>query len=122
MDASQSQVSGLLAGLPAIIYLSLNTSRGSGCTPQPPQKDTDIRALLRALPTKAFIEKLVLWVEEQHRQDFQQLPSEVDTLDYRFSKGESAVSALKNCVIQLEQVHASHRDSLAEMQLHLEDL
>lgn len=64
----------------------------------------------------------MLWVEEQHRRDFQQLRSEMQILDDRLSKGESVVTALEHHVAQLEQGHAPHQDSLAEMQLHQEDL
>lgn len=60
-------------------------------------------------------------VEEQHRRDFQQLRAEVQHLDGRLVKGESAVSALEKQVAQLEQSHTSHQADLAELQLHLED-
>lgn len=94
-------------------------------------EDSDIRALLRALPTKADMEALptkvdmealVLRVEEQHHRDLQEIRSEVHEIDEWLTREEASVGALETRVTQMEKAHQKHQDQMAEMQLHIEDL
>lgn len=56
--------------------------------------------LLQALPTKANIEALILWVENAHRRDLQGVQTEVQALADRLTVGETA--ALEEQVTELE--------------------
>lgn len=80
MAASQLNLPSSLAGLPAILDPSAATFHSPSSCTQQSQDEADIKTLLRALPTKADMEGLVLRVEEQHRRDFQQLHAEVQSL------------------------------------------
>lgn len=64
MAASQHSVPSSLSGIPPILDSTPVASGGTGLTSQPAGEDANIRALLRALPTKADMEALVLRVEE----------------------------------------------------------
>lgn len=109
-------------GLPAILDPSRQSPFSPGFSIHSSQDDSDIKALLQALPTKSDIEAMVLPLEEQLCRDYQQICSNVHLLDGRLSKGESAVSALELRITQLEQGHSAHQDQLVEEQRHTEDL
>lgn len=83
--------------------------------------DSDIRALLRALPTRAEIETLILRIET-HRRYLQAVKSDVQALSVRLHTGESSVSALETRVSALESSLADCMDASISLQLHLEDL
>lgn len=131
MAASQSTSSQALTGIPNLLNPSLISQPATGPSVQLLSDDSDIRALLRALPTKADMEALptkadmealVLRVEEQHRRDLQEVRAEVQEIDERLTKEEASMGALETRVTLLERSQQRYLEQLAEVQLHAEDL
>lgn len=88
----------------------------------PFQMHSEIRVLLRALPTHSEIESLLLQIEETHCWDLQAVQSDVQALSEKMHTGETAVSALETRVSSLESACNKYFDTAITLQLHLEDL
>lgn len=58
--------------------------------------DAELRALLRALPTKTDIETLIARLKELHRQDLQAVMSDVQCLSDRLSTRETTLATLEH--------------------------
>lgn len=93
MAASRNHVLDSLEGIPSLLAPPPGSPSGSEASAMSLQADADIRTLLRALPTKANMEALMMKMEKQHCRDFHGLRSEVNSLDDRLSKEESEVSS-----------------------------
>lgn len=91
-------------------------------TPGGASAEQEMRALLQALPTRSYIETLILKLEETHCRDFHEVKAEVSTLADRVSSGEGSLTALEQRVDGLERARDQHRDMAVALQLHLEDV
>lgn len=83
--------------------------------------DSDLRTLLQALPTKADIEVLIPRVKEANHKDLQVVWTEVQVLPDRFTAEETATTALKKQVLELETARDSQTEVTMTLQLYLED-
>lgn len=131
MASSQQKNYQPLTGIPALLNPSMGSQSVTGCSPQLPGDDSDIRTLLRALPTKvdlealptkAGMEALVLRMEKQHRRELEEIRTEVQEIDEQLTREEASVGSLENRVTQLERAQQKQQEQLAEVQLHAEDL
>lgn len=68
------------------------------------------------------IEALILWLEETHWRDFQEVRKDVTALTDRVTTGEVFLSVLTNRVTALEQAQDSHRNMTIALQLHMEEV
>lgn len=131
MASPQQASSQPLTGIPALLNPSMGSQMGTSPSARSSGDDSDIRALLKALPTKADMEALptkadmealVMRMEEQHRRDLQEIRTEVQVIDDRLTREEASVGSLELRVTQLEKAQQRHQEQLAEVQLHAEDL
>lgn len=84
--------------------------------------EEDLRNMLRALPTRADIEALILRKEEAHSKNIQEVKADLHNVENRVSSGENRLSALEDKVQALEQLQQVHTLKAQEMQLHLEEM
>lgn len=92
-----------LMGSPAIFCSNME---GTSST-QPPIEE-DLRSMLRALPTIADIEALILRIEEAHSKDIQEVKADLHNVENRVTSGESRLTALEDKVQALEQSQHAH--------------
>lgn len=83
--------------------------------------DTELWALLKALPTKTDIESLLSRTETQHHKEIQEVRGELQTLSTRLSAGETSVSDLEHRVADLEHLQNAHIDAATMLHLHMEE-
>lgn len=81
-----------------------------------------MRRLLRALPTRADIEALILRVTEAHQQDLQGVRSDVQQLSERLAEGETTILTVEERLAGVEQEQTCQRERSLELQLQIKDL
>lgn len=84
--------------------------------------DSNLRALLQALPTKADIEALIGRLEEQHRRDFTEVRRDAQALPSRLTTGEASLEGLQQRLTNLEMLQDIHTQTSVSMQLRLEEM
>lgn len=85
-------------------------------------RDTELWALLKALPTRANIELLIGRIETQHRKEMQKMTGEMKSLSTRLLSGETSVADLGWRVSDLEHLHDAQIDSVTMLQHHMEEM
>lgn len=105
------------AGTPAVFRMVMEDS-----TQHRSRLDTDLRAMLQALPTRADIETLIQRIEEAHSRDIQEIRTDLHTVTDRVASRETVTAALESRVQALECANDSHTRETQEMQLHLEKM
>lgn len=93
-----------------------------GPSSQPPTlcMDSELRALLHALQTKADIETLICRLEEQHRKDFLGNKRDVQSLSTHLTTRETSLETLQR-MTTLESQQDTHTRAAVTLQLHMED-
>lgn len=83
--------------------------------------DEELKAILRALPTRADIEALVGRVEAAHKKEIHEVKQDVKTLSARLTSGESSLESLEQRVSYLETQQKTQSQAAVELQLRLEE-
>lgn len=84
--------------------------------------DTELRALLQALPTKNDIAALIATVEAAHRKEMKAVRADVSALAVRIESGESSLSVLERRMSAMEENQNMQAEALQEQQLRLEEM
>lgn len=81
-----------------------------------------MRTLIQALPTKTDIEALIHKVEDAHHTEMHQVHTEIQVLTDRLTAGEATTNSLGEGVEAMERERGAYVETMADMQLRIEDL
>lgn len=108
--------------IPSLFREDLQDTQGPHTTPLTLHADEELRALLRALPTRADFESLASRLEAAHRKDIAAVRTDINSLSDRMNAGETTVTDLALRVKQIEDTQATQTKLVLTQQLHLEEI
>lgn len=107
---------------PLLLRDVIQDTQDSHNTPLTLHADEELRALLRAIPTRADFESLASRLEASHRRDVAAVRTDITALSERMGAGEATVTELTQRLKQVEDTQTNQTKVLLTEQLHLEEI
>lgn len=107
---------------PLLLRDVIQDTQDSHNTPLTLHADEELRALLRAIPTRADFESLASRLEASHRRDIAAVRTDITALSERMGAGEATVTELTQRLKQVEDTQTNQTKVLLTKQLHLEEI